>query len=245
MTQVKLLVDGMFAIDLSTFLPEKAHAPYTAASKSLLLISGKEKILVDTGIGDISKKPAYAELRKKVKISRRSGQGIKTQLAKHGLRMEDITTVVNTHLHIAHAGNNSLFKHAKFYIAGDEFRYVDKQLSEDPEQTAYVPEAFDKMTDVTRTNGEFQLTDDIRVIPTPGHTAGHQSVIVKHGGGSLVFCGDIAPTKENLVTRTPMYGYDRPLIVKYMDELLNNRGARWIFSHDGQQLNLRQAYRPN
>src|SRR5579871_1423155 len=47
--------------------------------------------------------------RKKISIERWEGQGLRSQLAKHNLTIDEITSVVNTHLHVAHAGNNYLF----------------------------------------------------------------------------------------------------------------------------------------
>jgi glyoxylase-like metal-dependent hydrolase (beta-lactamase superfamily II) len=242
MIGVRLLVDSMFTTDRTTFLPEGPKVPYQAASKSLLITSGKERILVDTGLGEI---PSHAPLRKKVIVERRDGQGIKTQLARYGIKPAQITTVVNTHLHAAHAGNNNLFKHAKFYIAGEEFRYIDKQLAEDPSQTAYIPETYDKVRDVTQTNGEFELIDGVRVVPTPGHTAGHQSVLIEQKASTIVYCGDVSPLKDNLINHVPMYGYDRKLILKSMDHLLQTTRARWLFAHDGAQLTTRQAFKPS
>jgi glyoxylase-like metal-dependent hydrolase (beta-lactamase superfamily II) len=199
---------------------------------------------VDTGIGDVAKKPDYARVRKVLTIHRRRGQGIKAQLAKHGLTPKDITTVVNTHLHIAHAGNNYLFTDSKFYIAGDEFRFIDKKLSEDPKQTVYIPETYDKITDVTKTKGEYKITDEVRVLPTPGHTPGHQSILVEQDGHTLVYCGDVSPLKENLVERVAMMSYDRGLNLNSMERLLEVERSRWLFCHDAQQLTMRQAFAP-
>jgi N-acyl homoserine lactone hydrolase len=243
MTHVQLLIDSMFTTDMAVFFPEGPHASYVAASKSLLIVSEREKILVDTGIGDIPRKPAYGELRKKVTIERREGQGIENQLAKHGLTMKDITSVVNTHLHVAHAGNNYLLDHAKFYIGGDEFRFIDKKLADDPKQTAYVPEAYDRVRDVTLVKGTFHLTDDVRIVPTPGHTGGHQSVVIEQNGKTLVYCGDVFPLRDNLTKHMPMTGYDRGQLMKSMDSLYqDNRNAAWLFSHDGMQLEATQAF---
>jgi glyoxylase-like metal-dependent hydrolase (beta-lactamase superfamily II) len=244
LAKVHLLLDGFFVCDKTIFLPEGRHVRYTAAAKSLLIISGKEKILVDTGIGDIPDRPAYRELRRTLTIKRKEGNGIVPELAKHGLRPEQITSVINTHLHNAHAGNNNLFRGAKFYIAGDEFSFIDNLIGEDPNQTAYLREKYDKARDIVQVKGAYKLTDEVTILPTPGHTLGHQSVVVERDGRPLVYSGDVSPLKENVVKRIPMSSYDRQMNLESMKKLLRIAGARWIFTHDSDQLNLRQAFTP-
>lgn len=244
MAKVHLLLDGFFVCDKRIFLPEGRQMKYVAAAKSLLIISGKERVLVDTGIGDIPDRPELAELRKTLTIRRKKGNGISQELARLGLKPEQITTVINTHLHNAHSGNNNLFRDAKFYIAGDEFRFIDKLVSEDPNQTAYIQEKFDRLRDVVRVKGQFKLTDEVTILPTPGHTLGHQSVAIERDGSPLVYSGDVSPLKENVVKRIAMSSYDRQLNLESMKRLLRIPNARWIFTHDSTQLTLRQAYKP-
>ena len=243
MVRVHLLVDGFFLCDKRIFLPEGSDVQYTAAAKSLLIVSGKEKILVDTGIGEIPHRPEFAELRKTLKIMR-EGNGIKQELARLGLKPEQITAVINTHLHNAHSGNNGLFRDSKFYVARDEFRFVDELMSKDPNQTAYVRERFDKLRDVVNVKGRLRLTDEVTILPTPGHTLGHQSVIIERDGSALIYSGDVSPLKENVVNRIAMSSYDRQLNLESMKKLLLIPNAKWLFTHDSDQLTLRQAYKP-
>ncbi len=244
MPKLRLLIDGFFVCDKTIFLPEGEHVRYAAAAKSLLILSGREKILVDTGIGNLPDKAGYEQLRRTLTIKRSQGQGIKAQLAKNGLRPEQITAVVNTHLHAAHSGNNNLFKDAKFYISGEEFKFIERMVSEDPNQTSYIQEKYDKVRDVERVRGEYKLTDEVTILPTPGHTLGHQSVRINENGSTLVYSGDVSPLKENVVGRVAMSSYDRKMNLESMNKLLQIGNARWIFTHDSDQLTLRQAYRP-
>ncbi len=168
MVRLQLLLDGFFICDKRIFLPERGYAKYTAAAKSLLILSGKEKILVDTGIGDLPDKPGFEGLKKTLRIKRGRGQGIKAQLAKHGLRLDQITAVINTHLHAAHSGNNNLFKDSKFYIAGDEFDFIDRMVGEDPNQTSYIREKYDKVKDIVNVRGEYNQRMKLRLFPHQG-----------------------------------------------------------------------------
>ncbi len=99
----------------------------------------------------------------------------------------DIGLVINTHLHFDHCGQNAVFKHAAFYVQRAE---LDRARRESPKLTDW----FDFM------NARFELLDGdaevlpgLRVISTPGHTVGHQSVLVDSADGmSDALVGDAA-----------------------------------------------------
>jgi N-acyl homoserine lactone hydrolase len=244
MARLHLIVDGIFEADRRIFLPEGPRSKYSAAAKSLLIESGKEKILVDTGIGSVPEDPKFDAIRRVQRITRTKTQGIKVGLARLGIQPEQITAVVNTHLHNAHSGGNTLFASAQFYISRSEFRFIDRSIGEDPNQTAYITENYDKLKSVNETMGEYQLTDEVRIMATPGHTTGHQSVVVSNGSKKLVYSGDVAPLRENLTGHVAMTGCDRNAAIDSMNRLLEIENAEWIFSHDRTQLTLSKAYSP-
>jgi N-acyl homoserine lactone hydrolase len=101
----------------------------------------------------------------------------------------DIGLVINTHLHFDHCGQNAVFKHAAFHVQRAE---LDRARRESPQLTDW----FDFM------NARFELLDGdteilpgLRVITTPGHTTGHQSVLVDSGDGLTdVLVGDASYT---------------------------------------------------
>src|SRR5271169_1119815 len=148
MLKLHLIIDGTFVMDRRLFLPEGPHSMYSAAAKSLLIETEGEKILVDTGIGTVPSDPKFDAIRRVQTIRRKKGQGIRNELARLGIRPEDITAVINTHLHNAHSGGNNLFTNAQFYIAKSEFRFIDKMMGEDPNQTAYILENYDRVRNV-------------------------------------------------------------------------------------------------
>ncbi|MGD0637578.1 MAG: MBL fold metallo-hydrolase, partial [Nitrososphaerales archaeon] len=120
MARLHLIVDGIFEADRRIFLPEGPRSTYSAAAKSLLIESGKERILVDTGIGSVPADPKFDGIRRAQRITRTRSQGIEVGLARLGIRPDQITAVVNTHLHNAHSGGNNLFTNAQFYISKSE-----------------------------------------------------------------------------------------------------------------------------
>jgi len=206
--------------------------PYDVALKSLLILTPQEKILVDTGMDELPEKH-----RKFFPVQRRAEENVEAQLAQHALKPNDIDVVVNTHLHFDHCGNNALFPNAKFFVQADEFRYA---FAPDRfQQAAYIRELFDVKVDYQLVNGRHQITDGVFVVPTPGHSIGHQSVIVETGGKNYVFCGDAAPLKENLERQNiPGVLYCAHKALKSIDRLKTIKNAVYIYSHDNEQLTL-------
>jgi len=206
--------------------------PYEAALKPLLIQTHQENILVDTGIGELPE--AY---RKFYTVRRGPEQNLKAQLAQHGLKPEDIHVVVNTHLHFDHCGNNILFPSAKFIVQADEFRYAQKP--DRFQEAGYIKELFDIKKDYQLVRGEYRVNDDVLVLPTPGHSIGHQSVIVTDGEKKYVYCGDAAPIRECLERRNiPGVLYSPHEALKSIDRLRAITNAVYIYSHDNEQLTI-------
>jgi len=231
--KLHLLCDGFFTLDKSFLVYMKYMGqPYNAALKPLLILTPKKKILVDTGVGELPEK--YQKL---FNVKRKSQENLRAQLAQHGLRHDDIDIVVNTHLHFDHCGNNELFKNAKVIVQADEYRYAFEP--DRFQQAAYMRELFDIKIDYEHVHGERQIDDDVFVVPTSGHSIGHQSVIVKADGKNYVYCGDAAPTRENLERRNiPGVLYCAHKALKSIDHLRAIENAVYIYSHDNEQLTL-------
>jgi len=228
-----LLSDGFFTLDKSLVVYMKYMGqPYKAALKPLLILTSEEKILVDTGIGELPEKH-----RKFFSIKRNAEENLKSQLAQHDLRPEDIDIIVNTHLHFDHCGNNALFPNAKFIVQADEFRYA---FAPDRfQQAAYIRELFDVEVDYELVHGKHQITDDVFVVPTPGHSIGHQSIIIRTGENNCVYCGDAAPIKENLERRNiPGVLYCAHKALESIDRLRTIKNPVYIYSHDNEQLTI-------
>jgi N-acyl homoserine lactone hydrolase len=100
----------------------------------------------------------------------------------------DVVCVINTHLHFDHCGGNRLFAGTPIYVQRLEreaARAEDYTISEwvDFEGATYV-----------ELEGEQEVLPGLRVVPTPGHTPGHQSVLVETDDGLAVVAGDVAYT---------------------------------------------------
>jgi N-acyl homoserine lactone hydrolase len=100
----------------------------------------------------------------------------------------EIAVVINTHLHFDHCGGNRLFPGVPIHV-----QRAERRLAREPDNT--VPEwvEFEGASYVEH-DGEAEIAGGIRVIPTPGHTPGHQSVLVDTEDGLVVIGGDVAYT---------------------------------------------------
>ncbi len=160
------------------------------------------KILVDTSFLSIER---TWEIRQR-KIVRSPAQELTAALACAGARPEEISIVIHTHLHYDHAGNNRLFPHARFFVQREELRYALAPTTFDAR--AYFAPSLGVTPDYLGTkfellDGDAEIADGVRVITTPGHTPGHQSVLVKTAGGRYCVTGDAVMWYENLEKMIP------------------------------------------
>jgi len=232
--ELRLLRDGSFVLDKSFLVYSKYMGqPYEAALKPLLIKTGRENILIDTGMGELPEK-----YRQFYSVKRGRDENLLAQLGRLGLTPRDIDIVVNTHLHFDHCGNNKLFGHARFFVQAEELSYA--RSPERFQAAAYVSELFDvDGLDYELVRGKRGVTEGITVVPTPGHSVGHQSVVVRFGERNFVYCGDASPLRENLERRNiPGVLYCSHEALESIDKLRKIRAAVYIYSHDNEQLTL-------
>jgi glyoxylase-like metal-dependent hydrolase (beta-lactamase superfamily II) len=240
---VKLLSDGSFEIDKGLLVYGKSQyygIKYMAALKPMLVIAGDDqRILIDTGIGELPEKYAkYYRIARKISLTQ--------SLLTEGLKPEDISIVINTHLHFDHCGNNVLFDNAKFIVQTMELSYA--RNPDRFQKGGYIKELFESVSYAT-VDSDCEIVEGVRVILTPGHTPGHQSVIVevypgvteppgtaRSNGARYIYCGDVAPLRENLEARNIVGILHNPVeALASIDKLRAIKGT-YIYSHDNEQL---------
>lgn len=230
MVEVILLSDGYFFLDMGFLVYGKAlyyGKLYKAALKPLLVKTGDEVVLVDSGIGELPE-----SFKKYYKTERT--QPLTSSLKQIGIAPEEVTAIINTHLHMDHAGNNRLFPNAKTYVQKAELQYAYNPHRF--QKMAYVKEFLEGLDFITIT-GDYAFSDDVEIISTPGHTPGHQSVLV-HGECDYIYCGDIAPLRENLERRNIVGVLFNPVdALESLDRLRQIEGIH-IFAHDNEQVTL-------
>ena len=156
--------------------------PFTYPVLAFYITDGERKIMLDCGGPE-------TVCEAKMPYSQTEEQRITHQLAKLGVSPDEIEMVVITHLHWDHAGNNHLFPNAKFYVQKDEIRDAAA-----PELKIFAGSYDYEQIFKTRYNvvdGDCQILDGIRVIKTPGHSMGSQSVIIDTEKGEYLLAGDL------------------------------------------------------
>ena len=97
----------------------------------------------------------------------------------------DVTCVINTHLHFDHCGGNRLFAGTPIYVQRREREEARAEDYTIPEWVEFEGATYVEL------DGEQELLPGVRVVPTPGHTPGHQSVLVETEDGLVVVAGDV------------------------------------------------------
>ncbi len=138
-------------------------------------------ILVDTGVGW-----GDEDLIREWKVVNRHAAAA---LEEHDLSPADVRIVINSHLHFDHCGQNAVFKHAPFYVQRSELDRARKS-GEAIGWFDFAGARFELL------DGDAEIAEGVRVVATPGHTVGHQSVFVDTADGGAVMIGDAAYTAD-------------------------------------------------
>jgi glyoxylase-like metal-dependent hydrolase (beta-lactamase superfamily II) len=144
--------------------------------------------------------------------------------------------IVCSHLHFDHCGGNALLGDVPVVVQRMEWEAAHGADS----GVAYLTADFDTGQDVRLVDGEHDVFGDGTVVcvPTPGHTAGHQSLRVRTAERELVLTGDACYFRRSLETSMlPMFGHDRAEQLRTFDVLraLEAAGAHLVFGHDPDQ----------
>jgi glyoxylase-like metal-dependent hydrolase (beta-lactamase superfamily II) len=229
--EVKLINDGFFQLDMGLLVwmkPQYYGKMYRCALKSLLVLTDEERILVDTGAGELP------EDRVKMYQLERE-RSLVEGLAELGIGARDITIVINTHLHFDHCGWNRAFENARLLVHKDELVHAHEPYRF--QMRGYHRPHFEGL-EFEIVDREVEVTEGVRVVPTPGHTPGHISVVVDHGSDRYIFCGDTGPLKENIEKRNVIGITTDPVqCLESIDRLRSLEGT-YVYSHDNEQLEL-------
>ncbi len=177
----------------------KTHAPEQlcpATGHLILPIQGfllktpSHNILVDSCVGNDKSVPGHLDWHQ------RSGSRFMMALKAAGIGPEDVHYVLCTHLHTDHVGWNTRLKDGRWVPTFTNARY----LFPDADETHYRELQGDSYTEsvlpviaagqAEMVSAGHMLGDHVTLIPTPGHTPGHVSILVKSGNAEAVITGD-------------------------------------------------------
>lgn len=180
-------------------------------------VDGKRHVvLVDNGNGDKESDDFMARFKFE-------GRGIlDANLARHGVKPEDITLCILSHLHFDHAGGSTRldgtgrpvpsFPNARYVVQARDL--ADAKRPHLRVKASYLPwnwEALEAAGLLDTVEGTAELLPGISVRPAPGHIAGLQNIVVQGGGRKLVYLADLIPTARHIQPAWCM-GYDLDVI---------------------------------
>lgn len=193
--KVTLLDGGSLVIDASqVFWHRDIGTEVRFPVYSVLIETDDKKIMFDTGYD--------LEHVKKVlpfeKPEQTPDQTIPGQLAKVGLKPEDIDIVINSHFHFDHVGGNKYLTNAQVLVHKQELRQA--LVPEPFEQLGYSDLSFDfDKSKYKFISGDYLVAPGIWLYETPGHTVGHYSMLVEmKNSPSMLFAGDAAYTHRSV-----------------------------------------------
>lgn len=212
--EIEIISDGTFALDggaMFSVVPRVVWERYFEPDEqnririglnALLVRTGRENVLVDTGIG------FKWDARSLDRYSIRHETDIVSELLRLGLQPEDIDIVINTHLHFDHAGTNTIerdgqivptFPRARYIVQRGEFEHALSPHERD--RASYNPQDIKPVSDAGQldlVDGDQEITEGIRVIKVAGHNRDLQCVRIDSRGETAFVFADLLPTTAHV-----------------------------------------------
>jgi N-acyl homoserine lactone hydrolase len=229
--------------DISRWTPGvNAGTPGAFSANCYVIQHVNGLMLWDSGINDAVAAMPQGFQRSKVSPRYTLRKPFRAQLAEIGLEPARIAHVAFSHTHGDHVGNANLFTGGTLYIQQTEY------------DAAFGPEAatkwnfevanYDKLraSKILKLQGDHDVFGDgsVVIISTPGHTPGHQSLLVRlPRRGPVILSGDMVHLQENWAARrVPSFNYDVEQSLTSMEKvaaLMARTGAELWINHDKAQ----------
>ena len=175
--------------------------------------TGKDKVLIETGIGD-KWSPKFVEM---YGIDRRSSLD-ETLKAKTGYGAEDISIVVNTHLHFDHAGGNTRlnesaevvpsFRNARYFVSSNELEHAQNPSERD--RASYLPDNWLPLREsgqLEEKPADYEVAPGLRMETWPGHNRSMQCWRLSSASRTLFGFADLVPMRAH-ISYPWIMGYD-------------------------------------
>ena len=206
--------------------------------------------VVDSGETARATEPGYYPgwhpyYRSSVRMRVQPSEEIGPLLKEMGINMRDVRSLVLTHFHTDHAGGLHHFKNSEILVSGSDYRlarsFMGKLMGYLPQRWPdwFAPQsiAFDRHS-LGSFPQSYALTKagDIHIVPTPGHTPGHLSVVVKVEDVFYFLAGDTSYSQELLLARrADGVSPDPQVAVQTQERILALAGERplvYLPTHD-------------
>ena len=212
---------------------------------TLFIEAGKERILIDTGIGE-----KWNEKHRAMYGIDRRRSFDESLRAIAGVSSSEITIVINTHLHFDHAGGNSnmneagqavpAFPNARYLISRGEYEHAESPNERD--RASYFPDNWRPMNESGQLEFKdetFEVVPGLRMETYTGHNRSMQCPRLEADGQTLFGFADLIPTRAHVPYAWVM-GYDLyPVETVAAKKKLIPQAARedWtcLFYHDAEQ----------
>jgi len=163
---------------------------------SLVVETPTRRIVIDTGLGNDK------EGRNVPTWNNRHGPFLETMTAA-GFPPDSIDTVLCTHLHVDHVGWNTRLVNGRWVPTFGNARYVFGKTEyehwrdhrEEADKAAVFNDSVKPVVDAGKVDlvaSDASLGDEITLIPTPGHSPGHMSILIRSDGQQALLTGDVA-----------------------------------------------------
>ena len=183
--------------DMATFDPfdekvgTKVYNPYFI----YVITHPQGTVLFDSGVHPAMRtdpESRLGEVAGSFQVQMTADDHIERRLATIGMKPSDIDIVAQSHLHFDHAGGLEWVRHAPVLVQRDELEFaLDPPIYQ---RDIYVQADFDHDLDWQQLDGDHDIFGDGRVVvlSTPGHTRGHQSLMVKLDSQVVILLADAA-----------------------------------------------------
>jgi glyoxylase-like metal-dependent hydrolase (beta-lactamase superfamily II) len=210
--ELTILSDGTYFLDGGAFfgivpkplwekkMPADDRNRLSVGLNSLLIRTGKQNVLVETGIGN-----KLGE--RQARIYQPQAKLLESMQAA-GVQPDEIDVVINTHLHFDHCGWNTVIKNgaavatfpnARYFAPEGEWLAAQEQRERDA--VSYMSDNYDPLVH----SGQIQLVrEDGQILPGislwsyPGHTRAMMAVMLESGGKQACYISDLIPTTAHL-----------------------------------------------
>jgi glyoxylase-like metal-dependent hydrolase (beta-lactamase superfamily II) len=197
--------------------------------QAFVVKAGNRRIMIDTCIG--------ADRERQFPVFTRMRTTFMEDLASLGIKPTDIDTVLCTHLHFDHVGWNTHLVEGRWVPTFPKARYLFSRKEYDHWQMLretggyhginHMSDAIDPVVEAGLVDfipHDYALSDEIRLLPTPGHTPGHVSVHIRSQGQEAVITGDMMhhPIQVAMPGHAATFDMDKPAGARTRVEFVNH-----------------------